>query len=126
VTIDPDKILACHCADWQKFSGAPYRTVASALAKNVKITGTPKHYVKIAQNGNRRDQSFCGTCGTKLYATNPDNSAVFGLRLGTIVKRAELTPKQHIRGISAMPWVTHIAHAPWFIESPSSAAFSPN
>jgi hypothetical protein len=32
-----DKIMACHCTDCQKFSGAPFRAVAVIAADDVKI-----------------------------------------------------------------------------------------
>ena len=43
VTIDgsvsADKVMACHCTDCQKFSGAPFRAVAVMSAENVTIAG---------------------------------------------------------------------------------------
>ena len=71
--IDPAKIVACHCADCQTFSGAPYRAVAFATAENFHMTGTAQHYVKTAASGNPRAQGFCGNCGTQLYATEPES-----------------------------------------------------
>jgi hypothetical protein len=35
--VSSDKIMACHCTDCQKFSGAPFRAVAVIAADDVKI-----------------------------------------------------------------------------------------
>ncbi len=110
--IDPNKIVACHCADCQTFSGAPFRAVAFATPDNVKITGTPKHYVKTAASGNRRAQGFCGECSTQLYATEPDTPKVYGFRLGCVNERAQLAPTVQIWGNSAMPWLKTLQTMP--------------
>jgi len=68
--------------------------------------------VKVAASGNRRAQAFCGTCGTNLYATQPDNPKVFSLRLGCINERAQLPPTVQIWGGSAMPWLQKLADVP--------------
>jgi hypothetical protein len=110
--IDPAKIIACHCADCQTFSGAPYRAVAPAPVENVKLTGTPKLYIKTAASGNKRAQGFCGECGTNLYATEPDTPKVLGLRLGCVNERAQLAPTIQIWGSSAMPWLKTLQNVP--------------
>ena len=38
-TVSADKIMACHCTDCQKFSGAPFRAVAMISAEQVAISG---------------------------------------------------------------------------------------
>ena len=55
--VDPAKVFACHCADCQKMSGAPFRAVVPIPAKDFSLTGNPKIYIKTAQSGNRRAQA---------------------------------------------------------------------
>lgn len=110
--VDPNKVLVCHCADCQQFSGGPCRAVVPTPVEQVTVTGRPKLYVKVAASGNRRAQGFCGDCGTQLYATEADTPKVLGLRVGCINERAQLTPKVQIWGQSAMPWVTHLSGVP--------------
>ena len=52
--VSSDKIMACHCTDCQKFSGAPFRAVAVIAADDVKISGTVTESSKIAESGNER------------------------------------------------------------------------
>ena len=112
-TIDPKRVLICHCADCQAFSGAPFRAVLPTPAENVEITGTAKHYIKVAESGNRRVQAFCPECGTQLYATEGEGPPkVLNLRLGCIDQRAQLPPVAQIWLESSMPWLGSCSSLP--------------
>jgi hypothetical protein len=76
--------------------------------ENVSLRGEPKYYVKVAASGNHRAQAFCGTCGTNLYATEPDTPKVFSIRLGCINERIQLPPSVQIWTNSAMPWLSKL------------------
>jgi hypothetical protein len=110
--IDPAKVVACHCADCQTFSGAPFRAVVPTPVESVEMTGEPKHYIKVAASGNRRTQVFCGDCGTHLYAAEPEAPTVMNIRLGCVNERAQLAPKLQIWGNSAMPWLKTLQNVP--------------
>ena len=45
-TVSADKVIACHCTDCQKFSGAPFRAVAVMSAEQVAISGTIKELLE--------------------------------------------------------------------------------
>ena len=110
--VDPNKVAVCHCTDCQQISGAPYRASVPALAEKLILHGTPKHYVKTAESGNKRLHAFCGECGSAIYATTPTDQRVFNLRVGAIKQRAELTPKIQGWCRSAMPWVWDLEAIP--------------
>nr|WP_286267707.1 GFA family protein [Thalassotalea atypica] len=107
--VNPEQVIICHCEDCQQLSGSAFRTVV--MSKEVTfIQGTPKEYIKIAESGNRRAQGFCGDCGSALYATSVDHPSinttkVYGLRVGTIKEKNQLTPKVHIWCRSAQAWL---------------------
>ena len=112
-TVDPHRVLVCHCADCQVFSGAPFRAVLPTPAESVEITGTAKHYVKVAESGNKRVQAFCPECGTQLYATEGEGPPkVLNLRLGCVDQRDQLAPAAQIWGDSAMPWLEGLPSVP--------------
>ncbi len=108
--LDPEKVAVCHCSDCQSLSGTAFRTVGMVADKDLTLlTGTPKVYVKTAESGNRREQAFCGNCGSALWATSQgDGPKVLGLRLGVVEQRATLTPKVQIWAHSAMPWLSEL------------------
>jgi len=112
-TVDPQRVLLCHCADCQAFSGAPFRAVLPTPVEQVQLKGQAKHYVKVAESGNRRAQAFCPECGTQLYATEGEGPPkVLNLRLGCIEQRGELPPMEQIWGDSALPWIHDLNAVP--------------
>jgi hypothetical protein len=103
--IDPAIARLCHCTDCQVFSGAPYRAHVQPLPGTLKMSGTPKVYIKTGDSGRQRAQGFCGECGTALYAADPGEALErIGLRIGAIAERAQLTPSIQIWCDSALPW----------------------
>jgi hypothetical protein len=121
-TIDPKKVIVCHCTDCQTFSGAPFRAVVPTPVETVEMSGTARHYVKVAESGNRRVQAFCANCGTQLYATEGEGSPkVLNLRLGCIDQREQLPPTAQIWGESAMPWLSSLGSVPMHFTGPASS-----
>lgn len=119
--VDSDKVMACHCTDCQKFSGAPFRAVAVMPADKVKLTGDIKEFRKTADSGNERMQGFCGHCGSHIYAADPDKT-LFMVRTGCLDQHSQLVPVKHIFGKSASGWVADIDAASWVVGGPTSDA----
>ena len=120
-SVDPMRVLACHCSDCQTFSGASFRAVLPVPAENITISGAVKNYVKVAESGNRRTQAFCPECGTQLYATEGEGEPkVLNLRLGCVEQRDQLPPVAQIWGTSAMPWLEELSAVPMHRKGPAS------
>ena len=107
--IDPEQVIICHCTDCQSLSGSAYRTVAFVPENKFRLTkGQPKVYVKIADSGNEREQTFCDACGSPIYSaphTTP-GERLLGVRAGTLEVRDRLVPKmQFYKHSSALDWV---------------------
>ena len=112
--IDPEKVLICHCTDCQTLSGSAFRTVALTAPEDFKLlTGTLKTYVKTAQSGTKRAQTFCPDCGTPIYS-GPTGTAPgpLGIRLGTTRQRADLMPRAQTWVGSALGWVNELGNVP--------------
>ena len=106
--IDPDRVRICHCTDCQQLSGTAFRVVAPCAETDFELLrGTPRIYVKVADSGNRRQQAFCGDCGSPLYATSdePAGARKLGLRVGVLAQRASLVPKRQYFFRSVLPWL---------------------
>ncbi|MEO8278375.1 MAG: GFA family protein [Ideonella sp.] len=110
--IDPSRVVACHCSDCQVLSGAPFRTVALAPIESLRVEGTTKAYVKLAQSGNRRAQVFCPECATPLWSIAPENPTTVAIRLGCVSQRAQLAPSLQIWHGSALPWLSGLDEVP--------------
>jgi hypothetical protein len=109
--IDPEQVILCHCSDCQSLSGAPYRSVVFTLPGAFELLkGELKTYVKTADSGNKRAQTFCPDCGSPIYASSlGDGPKVYGLRVGAIAERDRLKPKAQYYLHSAQDWVQDLS-----------------
>jgi len=103
--VDPARTVVCHCIDCQTLSGAAFRASVPARIEDFRLLkGAPKSYVKTAESGNRRLQTFCGDCGSPLYSTDAVGAKIFNLRVGVMAERAALPPQRQIWCEAALPW----------------------
>ncbi len=105
--VDPGRVRLCHCSDCQIFSGSAYRVVVAVDKASFVLQGEPKIYIKTADSGARRVQSFCGDCGSPVYASSEHDPQVYVLRVGCLTQREQLAPTLQIWRRSALPWSDH-------------------
>jgi hypothetical protein len=110
--ISPDNVMMCHCTDCQTLSGSAFRTVALTQQGTFKLlSGELQIYVKTAESGARRPQSFCPRCGTPIFSTSEgDGPKVHSLRVGTIRQRNQLVPKLQLWCRSSQHWLGDLDH----------------
>ena len=108
---EPDKAAICHCADCQSFSGSAFRAIVRVTDNTFRIlSGDPTVYVKTADSGAKRAQSFCTRCGSPICATSADEGPKsYTVRLGAVRQRDQFVPKVQIWARSRQPWVDDIA-----------------
>lgn len=109
---DPARVSVCHCADCQTLSGAAFRASVPVRAESFVLRGEPVRYVKTAENGNRREQGFCGQCGSPVYSADAENPQSYNLRTGGLRERADLPPRRQIWCQSALPWSADLLDVP--------------
>lgn len=111
--IDPERVRICHCKDCQRLSGAAFRITAPTAEADFRLlSGRPREYVKIAESGARRIQTFCGDCGSPIYATSAEGeNRTFGIRVGSLAQRDQLAPRRQFWSRSRLPWLPEIAAA---------------
>ncbi|KQW57433.1 GFA family protein [Variovorax sp. Root411] len=114
--VDPEKVGLCSCSDCQVLSGSAYRVSATVPASSfLLLTGTPKVYVKTAESGKRRRQSFCGHCGTSISSSaDSDAPPSYTLRIGPMAQRALLPPRRRVWCRSALAWSEDLRGLPAF------------
>jgi len=113
-SVDPDRVTICHCTDCQKLSGSAYRVTVPAAAESFALlSGTPTLYVKTADSGAKRVHAFCGNCGSPMYAHAADGPIkTYGLRIGGIDQRHQLSPRTQKWCHSALDWSEDISELP--------------
>lgn len=111
---DPDKVVLCHCTDCQTLSGSAFRIVVPIAEEDFTLlSGALKTYVKTAESGNKRAQTFCPECGTNIYATSVgDGPKMLGVRVATTRQRDSLPPKRQVWFRSHQPWLTDLKAVP--------------
>ena len=118
--VAPDKVAICHCTDCQTHSGTAFGVVVGITDGQLHLrSGTLKTFEKIADSGTRRALAFCPECGTRIHArTVGEGSSFFGLRLGTVNQRDQLTPKRQVWSRSAQGWLADLESIPKFEKQP--------
>ncbi|MBO68362.1 MAG: glutathione-dependent formaldehyde-activating protein [Acidiferrobacteraceae bacterium] len=121
-TVDPQKVIVCHCTDCQTHSGTAYRVSTGIVNEEFRLlTGRLKSYEKIAESGTIRALAFCPECGTNIYSkTVGEGSPFFALRVGTVKQRAQLIPKQQVWCRSAEEWSADLTALPRHENQPFS------
>jgi hypothetical protein len=121
--VDPAQVVICHCTDCQALSGTAFRVVVATTVGSFRILqGVLNTYVKTGANGNPREQTFCGHCGSPIHSAPPGpQPKVVNLRLGTVRQRAELIPSRQIWHRSSLPWLTELGSIDRSATQPASA-----
>jgi hypothetical protein len=112
--VDPATASICHCTDCQILTATAFRVSVHALPSTLRFTvGAPKVYTKIAESGRKREQAFCGDCGSPIYSTSPGpEPKIYVLRTGVIHQRAQLAPVVQRWTRSKLPWLDQLAALP--------------
>src|SRR4029077_6577281 len=56
-------VVACHCIDCQRRTGAPFSVGTFYPADAVTISGTTREYTRTADSGGKVHRHFCPNCG---------------------------------------------------------------
>jgi hypothetical protein len=101
--LDESRVVICHCTDCQTLSGSAFRTVAFVPDSSFRlVSGEMKLYVKAAESGNKREQTFCPKCGSPVYSTSIGKSPKqLDIRAGIIRKREQLRLNKQVWSRSA-------------------------
>jgi hypothetical protein len=119
---DPVVILACHCLECQRRTGAPFQVGGYFLKEHVRTEGPSKVYVREGQEGRKVRLHFCPDCGTTVYwdfDMRPDWIAV---AVGTFADPLLPQPTISIWEATRHPWVEFGQELEHFLEVPPPAA----
>ena len=110
----PENAMICHCTDCQILSGSAFRTLLLTNEEAFNFTsGQPKIYIKIADSGKKREQTFCPECGSPIYSASfGDDPREYAIRLGTVDQRDVIEPRKQIWCSSAHNWIKNICSWP--------------
>lgn len=111
--LDPQRVVICHCSDCQKLTGSPFRVTVVVPDSDLKVTGEPRMYKRVADSGRVRQQYFCPECGSQLFVNGEgEASKIWGVRWGSIDQRMDVKPQRQVWCRSAPAWLSEIAELP--------------
>jgi hypothetical protein len=103
---EPSKlVIACHCLDCQRRTGAPFGVGAFYPAEEVTITGIPKEYARIAASGGKVYSYFCTNCGSTVYWKAERLPNLIGVAIGALADPIYAAPVRSIFKQSKHSWV---------------------
>jgi hypothetical protein len=101
----PISIVACHCIDCQRRTGAPFGAGAFYPAEAVAITGVAKEFTREAASGGMVHTYFCPNCGSSVYWTADNLPSMIGVAIGALAGLRSSVPAISIFERSKHAWL---------------------
>ena len=106
LTAQPYVAYTCHCKACRMLTSSAFSFCAQVPAESLMIThGEPLQRTRLTESGNKLTTSFCGHCGSALFAQNSARPRIKTVFAGTLSNDAELTVSAHIWLQHKLPWV---------------------
>lgn len=98
-------VVACHCVDCQRRTGAPFGVGAFYPAEAVTVSGTAKEFTRDAASGGKVMSYFCSNCGSTVYWKATNLPQFIGVAVGAIADREYPAPVRSVFEQSKHAWV---------------------
>lgn len=114
--------VACHCRACQYAAGGgpAYAVVVSREVFRV-LRGRPEEFSTMSEAGNLVTRSFCGRCGTHLYAVSEATPDLCSVKVGSLDEPARFKPRLQIWTSEAQPWHRKFRFALRFRRNPPAS-----
>ena len=98
-------VVACHCIDCQRRTGAPFGVGAFYPAEAVTISGASKEFARTADSGGTVRTYFCPNCGSTVYWKLDNLPAMIGVAVGTMADPKYPAPVRSVFEQSKHGWI---------------------
>lgn len=98
-------VVACHCIDCQRRTGAPFSVGTFFSADAVSISGVTKEYSRTADSGGNVRRYFCPNCGSTLYWKADNLPGMIGVAVGAIADPSYPPPVRSVFEQTRHAWV---------------------
>lgn len=98
-------VVACHCLDCQRRTGAPFGVGAFYPADAVAVSGTPKEFTRDAASGGKVHTYFCPHCGSTLCWKADNLPSLIGVAVGALADPEYPPPVRSVFEQSKHGWV---------------------
>jgi hypothetical protein len=95
----------CHCRHCQKAHAAPYSAaVLMAPGSIALVSGEPRRYTAVADNGASTFREFCGQCGTHLFSGGEAFPQFKTIKIATLDDPEAISPIAHMWTENLIQW----------------------
>ncbi|KRB23731.1 MULTISPECIES: GFA family protein [Mesorhizobium] len=122
LTGPPKLVVACHCLDCQRRTGAPFGVGAFYPADAVAISGTAKEFTRDAASGGKVRNCFCPNCGSTVCWRADRLPSMIGVAVGALSDPKYPSPARSIFEQSKHDWVQIGGAVDHFRESSAARA----
>ncbi len=98
-------VVACHCIDCQRRTGAPFGVGAFYPVDAIIISGAPKEFTRTAASGGKVHSYFCTNCGSTVYWKADNLPGFIGVAVGAIADPKYPPPVRSVFERSKHDWV---------------------
>jgi len=103
---EPSKIvIACHCIDCQRRTGAPFGVGAYYPADVATISGISKEFTHDAASGGKIHNYFCPQCGSTVFWKLSNLPALIGVAVGAMANPKYPAPVVSVEEQTKHDWV---------------------
>ena len=98
-------VVACHCLDCQRRTGAPFGVGVFYAIEAVAVSGTQKAFTRDAASGGKVHSYFCPNCGSTVYWKADRLPSMIGVAIGALADPKNPCPVRSIFEQSKHDWV---------------------
>jgi hypothetical protein len=98
-------VIACHCVDCQRRTGAPFGVGAFYPVDAVAVSGTAREFTRNAESGGKVHTYFCPNCGSTIYWKADNLPSLIGVAVGALAEPKFPAPVRSIFERSKHHWV---------------------
>ncbi len=98
-------VVACHCLECQRRTGAPFGVGAFYPVESVAVFGSPKEFIRDAASGGKVHTYFCPNCGSTLYWKADNLPTHIGVAVGALADSEYPPPVRSVFERSKHKWV---------------------
>jgi hypothetical protein len=117
-------VVACHCLDCQRRTGAPFGVGAFYPVDEVVISGTAKEFTRDAGSGGKVNSYFCPNCGSTIYWRAGILPSMIGVAVGALADPEFPAPVRSVFEQSKHHWVQIDGVVDHFQQSSAAKKFS--
>ena len=98
-------VVACHCLECQRRTGAPFGVGAFYPADAVVVSGISKEFTRDAASGGKVHNYFCPNCGSTIYWRADNLPSMIGVAVGAFADPNYPAPVRSVFELTKHGWV---------------------